>query len=104
MGAADVRSAVRSLDMKSGELVTLVRWDGFSIAAAARLLGMNESTARTRYQRALQRLERVLSERFGVEVDAPFLRPDLTTGHLRRLRFLHEPQQAAVIHKTRACR
>lgn len=80
MEASDVRSAVCSLEMKSRELVTLIHWDGFSIAAAARLLGMNESTARTRYQRALQRLERVLSERFGVEVDAPFLRPDLTTG------------------------
>jgi RNA polymerase sigma-70 factor (ECF subfamily) len=81
MEASDVRSAVRSLEVKSRELVTLVHWDGFSIAAAARLLGMNESTARTRYQRALQRLERVLSERLvGVDVDAPVPRPDLTAG------------------------
>ena len=81
MEASDVRSAVRSLEMKSRELVTLIHWDGFSIAAAARLLGMNESTARTRYQRALQRLERVLSERsVGISGDMSAPRPDLTTG------------------------
>ncbi|MDS0246959.1 RNA polymerase sigma factor [Microbacterium aurantiacum] len=48
--------------MKTRELVMLVHWDGFSIASAARRLSMNESTARTRYGRALQRLERELRE------------------------------------------
>lgn len=63
MRAARVRAAVTSLDAKSRELVMLVHWDGFSIAAASRLLSMNESTARTRYGRALQRLEHELQER-----------------------------------------
>jgi RNA polymerase sigma-70 factor (ECF subfamily) len=62
MRAADVRAAVTALGTKSRELVLLVHWDGFSIAAAARLLSLNESTARTRYGRALQRLERELKE------------------------------------------
>lgn len=62
MRAAAVRAAITSLDAKSRELVTLIHWDGFSIAAAARLLAMNESTARTRYGRALQRLESELQE------------------------------------------
>lgn len=59
--AEAVRTAVRRLDRSTRELVMLVHWDGFSIAEAARLLSMNESTARTRYGRALKRLERDLS-------------------------------------------
>ncbi|MFJ2502945.1 RNA polymerase sigma factor [Microbacterium sp. AGC62] len=60
MRAEVVRRAVMSLDARSRELVTLIHWDGFTIAEAARLLSMNESTARTRYGRALQRLQRGL--------------------------------------------
>lgn len=52
-----VRRAVSALDDHSRELVMLVHWDGFSIAGAARILAINESTARTRHARALQRLE-----------------------------------------------
>lgn len=63
MRAVTVRRAVASLDRRSRELITLVHWDGFTIAEAARLLSMNGSTARTRYGRALQRLERHLKER-----------------------------------------
>ncbi|WP_197272983.1 RNA polymerase sigma factor [Microbacterium aurantiacum] len=59
---ARVRVAVMSLDTRTRELVMLVHWDGFTIAAAARLLSMNESSARTRYGRGLQRLERELRE------------------------------------------
>ena len=61
MQAETVRGAVASLDQRSRELVMLVHWDGFSIAEAARLLTTNESTARTRYGRALRRLERKLN-------------------------------------------
>lgn len=61
--AETVRAAVMELDTKSRELVMLVHWDGFTIAEAARLLAVNESTARTRHGRALQRLERELGER-----------------------------------------
>lgn len=52
-----VRAAVRALDKKSRELVMLVHWDGFTIAEAARVLAINESTARTRHSRALVRLK-----------------------------------------------
>lgn len=62
MRADSVRSAVASLDNRSRELVILIHWDGFTIADAARLLAMNESTARTRYSRALKRLENQLSQ------------------------------------------
>lgn len=55
-----VRQAIRSLDERSRELVMLVHWDGLSIAEAARLLSINESTARTSHARALKRLERTL--------------------------------------------
>jgi len=79
--AEGVRTAVVALDKRSRELVMLVHWDGFSIAEAARLLSMNESTARTRHSRALKRLEQKLTERHahpGVARSTP--QPDLTTG------------------------
>lgn len=60
--ARAVRAAVVALDEKSRELMMLVHWDGFSLAEAARLLSMNESTARTRHGRALRRLEKELDE------------------------------------------
>lgn len=62
MRAETVRRAVASLDEKARELVALVHWDGFTLAEAARHLSMNESTARTRCSRALQRLDQRLSE------------------------------------------
>ena len=55
--ARAIRTAIRTLDEKSRELVMLVHWDGFSLANAARLMSMNPSTARTKHARALQRLE-----------------------------------------------
>lgn len=60
--ARAVRAAVVALDERSRELVMLVHWDGFNLAEAARLLSMNESTARTRHGRALRRLEKELGE------------------------------------------
>ena len=81
MEAETVRRAVASLDERSRELVTMVHWDGFSIAEAARLLSMNESTARTRYGRALQRLERHLKDRpLRPDARPRDSQPDLTTG------------------------
>lgn len=81
MRATEVRAAVASLDARSRELITLVHWDGFSIAAAARLLSLNESSARTRYGRALQRLGRKLQEhRHSVEVGHALGQPDVTAG------------------------
>jgi RNA polymerase sigma-70 factor, ECF subfamily len=60
MRAEVVRRALRMLDERSRELVILVHWDGFRIAEAARLLSLNESTARTRHERALRRLGQLL--------------------------------------------
>lgn len=58
--AEKLRRAITFLDARSKELVMLVHWDSFSIADAARLLSINESTARTRHARALRRLQRHL--------------------------------------------
>lgn len=58
--ADGVRAAVRRLDARAAELLMLIYWDGFTIADAARLLRINESTARTRHTRALRRLETML--------------------------------------------
>ncbi len=55
-GGADVRKLVLDLPDGYRELVMLVHWDGFSIVEAARMLGLGESTARTRYARARDRL------------------------------------------------
>ena len=55
-----VRHAVMALDDRSRELIMLIHWDGFSIADAARILALNQSTARTRYARALKRLQKQL--------------------------------------------
>jgi RNA polymerase sigma-70 factor (ECF subfamily) len=54
--ASHVRAAVAKLTSKDRELVTLVHWDGFSLAEAAAHLRMNPSTVRTRYARARSRL------------------------------------------------
>ena len=62
MRAETVRRAVASLDSRSREIIMLVHWDGFTIAEAARHLSMNGSTARSRYGRALHRLETKLAE------------------------------------------
>lgn len=58
--ASDVRSVLMRLDERARELLMLIYWDDFSIADAARLLSINESTARTRHVRALRRLEAML--------------------------------------------
>jgi RNA polymerase sigma-70 factor (ECF subfamily) len=60
MRADDVRAALRRLDERAAELLMLIYWDDFTIAEAARLLRINESTARTRHLRALRRLEAML--------------------------------------------
>ena len=54
--ALDVRQAIPSLPETQAELVRLVHWEGFSLADAAQVMGLNASTARGRYQRARQEL------------------------------------------------
>lgn len=61
--ASEVRKGLLLLNEPARELVILVYWDGFSLADAARLLRINESTARTRHARALRRLETALEPR-----------------------------------------
>ena len=59
---ADVRAALRTLRQSDRELITLVHWDDFTLAQAAALIGMNPSTARTRYARAKERLAAQLEQ------------------------------------------
>ncbi|GEP27954.1 RNA polymerase sigma factor [Cryobacterium levicorallinum] len=56
----DVRGAVTQLPKEQRELVELVHWDGFSIADAAQIMGVSDSTARSRYAAAKDRLRALL--------------------------------------------
>ena len=53
-----VRAAIERLPRDQVELVTLVHWEGFTVVEAATVLGISESTARGRYQRARANLAR----------------------------------------------
>lgn len=57
---AEVRDAVARLEPDLAELVRLVHWDGFTIAAAGEVLQITASTARGRYQRARHDLREML--------------------------------------------
>lgn len=57
----DVRRAVSALPPDLAELIRLVHWDGFSVEDAARHLGINASTARSRHARAKQILRGALA-------------------------------------------
>lgn len=59
---ADVRAALGMLRESDRELVALVHWDDFTLAEAASLMGINPSTARTRYARAKERLAAQLEQ------------------------------------------
>lgn len=58
----DIRAALDALSGDQSELVRLVLWDGFTVPEAAVVLGISESTARGRYQRARARLRELLPE------------------------------------------
>ncbi|WP_104106207.1 sigma-70 family RNA polymerase sigma factor [Nocardioides sp. 616] len=60
--ALSVQAAVRDLAAAHRELIMLVHWDGLSLAEAAELLGLNPSTARSRYSAARQALRVALAE------------------------------------------
>lgn len=60
--ATAVRDAVLRLRDAHRELVMLVHWDGFTLLEAAELLGVNASTARSRYAAAREILRAALSE------------------------------------------
>lgn len=63
--AIDVRKAIASLPEAQAELVRLVHWEGFSLADAAQVMGLNASTARGRYQKAREELSRLLAVDIG---------------------------------------
>ena len=58
--AVAVRDAVSRLRTEHRELVMLVNWDGFTVADAAQILGLNASTARSRYAAARESLRATL--------------------------------------------
>lgn len=58
--AHEIRALVVGLPGKYKELVMLIHWEGFTIAAAAEMLTLSDSTARTRYARARVRLRNAL--------------------------------------------
>lgn len=57
----DVERALARLDPRDRELIRLVHWDGLTVAEASTVLGVNASTARTRYARARAKLAGILS-------------------------------------------
>lgn len=60
--ALSVQAAVRDLAAAHRELIMLVHWDGLSVAQAAEILGLNASTARSRYSAARNALREALAE------------------------------------------
>ena len=56
-----IRDAVERLEPDLAEIVTLVHWEGFTIAKAGKLQGIPASTARGRYQRAKEHLREALA-------------------------------------------
>lgn len=59
--ALSVQAAVRDLTVAHRELIMLVHWDGFNLAEAAEILGLNPSTARGRYSAARNALRETLA-------------------------------------------
>lgn len=62
-----VRDAVLRLHEAHRELVMLIHWDGMTVVQAAELLGINPSTARSRYAAARSALREALT---GVGADS----------------------------------
>lgn len=56
-----LRDALGRLPPEHRELVTLVHWDGLTLAQAAQVLGLNPSTARGRYAAARSTLRAALA-------------------------------------------
>ena len=57
-----MRDAVARLPKAQRDLVTLIHWEGFAILEAAQILGLNPSTARSRYSTARASLRAALTE------------------------------------------
>ena len=57
-----MRDAVARLPKAQRDLVTLIHWEAFAILEAAQILGLNPSTARSRYSTARASLRAALTE------------------------------------------
>lgn len=64
-----VRDAVLRLRDAHRELVMLIHWDGFTILEAAEILGVNPSTARSRYGVARAALRQALADFDAAKID-----------------------------------
>lgn len=62
---ADIRDAIARLDLDLRELVQLIHWERLTITQAASLLGISDSTARSRYARAKEQLRAALKVSAG---------------------------------------
>lgn len=62
----EVRDAIARLDPDDAELVRLVHWERMTIVQAAELIGIADSTARTRYARVKEQLRVALGSSIGV--------------------------------------
>lgn len=67
--ALSVQAAVRDLAAAHRELIMLVHWDGLTLAQAAEILGLNPSTARSRYSAARHALRQALTETVAETVE-----------------------------------
>jgi RNA polymerase sigma factor (sigma-70 family) len=56
----EIRDAIARLDADHRELIRLVHWERMTITQAAELLGISDSTARSRYARAKEQLRAAL--------------------------------------------
>lgn len=63
--ASAVRDAVLRLPANQRDLVMLIHWEGFAITEAAEILGLNASTARSRYAAARDVLRQALTPESG---------------------------------------
>ena len=70
----EIRDAVDRLPKDQAELVRLIHWDGFTIADAAQLCGIPDSTARSRYQAAKLRLRETLEPDRSEPTQIPAIR------------------------------
>lgn len=58
----ELLDTLAALDEISRELVTLVAWEGFTVAAAGQALGLSQTAARARYSRARRKLKRAIEQ------------------------------------------
>jgi RNA polymerase sigma factor (sigma-70 family) len=66
---AQLRDAIRTLSATDAQLIALVVLDGYRVAVAAELLGLSDSSARSRLHRARQKLRKQLGPGSGRDED-----------------------------------